>query len=103
MLSKLLEFRMATGKRVETNYRLTKARSAAPGRGDGRKVRAAASGEALTRATMLGGWFRQWRDATPNHGGAGNALLTRNRHRRSVLAGRTGAPSDRGAKIRGGS
>jgi hypothetical protein len=101
-LSKLLKFRMATGNRVETNCRLTKARSAAPGREDGRKVRTA-SDEAPTRATMLGGWFRQWRDAAPNRGGAGNALPTRSRRRRSILADRAGAPSDCGAKIRGGS
>jgi hypothetical protein len=50
---------MATGKIVEIKYSLTMADSAAPGKADRRKVPAAESIEAQSRATTFGGWFRQ--------------------------------------------
>jgi hypothetical protein len=56
---KVRAFCMATGKIVEINYRLTMADSAAPGKGNRRKVPAAESNEAQSRATTFGGWFRQ--------------------------------------------
>ncbi len=56
---KVRAFCMATGKIVEINYRLMMADSAAPGKGNRRKVPAAESNEARSRATTFGGGVRQ--------------------------------------------